>query len=67
MNILKIFLKFFLIGLLICSIFIGCCIGMYYAVITHWILGLAAVVIFGAIVSGGFGVLFFGVNYWKRT
>jgi hypothetical protein len=40
---------------------------MYYAVITHWILGLAAVAIFGAIVSGGFGVLFFGVNYWKRT
>jgi hypothetical protein len=57
MDILKVFLKFFLIGLLIYSIFMGCCIGMYYAVITHWILGLAAVAIFGAIICGVAGVL----------
>lgn len=63
MDILKTFLKFFLIGLLICSIFIGCCVGTYYAAMTHWILGLVAIVVLGAIIAGGLGVLFFGIDY----
>ena len=61
MNILKTFLKFFLIGLLILSIFCGGCIGMYYAAMTHWALGMGVMVVFFSIIMGGIGILIYEI------
>ena len=52
MEMLKSFFKWFAMGLLVLSVFIGGIVGIYYAATVHWALAIGSLIVFGAIGIG---------------